>query len=343
MWCNNCLLIFPLRGGAMALAALIAAYSLAGAICLFLWGQYLWFGPYEYQVYGGISIAVMVCSLLLIVAFTNYSIIWTSALAFMLPFVSVISIVRAGLMIFRLDSFEENVVWECNNNRMLYNATIAADPVLLASYDSSQMPAAVCSRPLPPLPHPHVAIDFAAGCAVDAAARPASSEEQIKSRNAPPPPYHSPHPANSVNPLTFFSFPPETTSSPLPAAQGSALPSRLSQASLSPPPSYAETPRTQAERLFLLGWLFPPFLWIIGASRLWRTEAPHGLDFKKKVHDLFFSASIAEEAGMDVRESLERWREEELVWARRCLCALVGSLMLGTLLGVMLASVTGKI
>lgn len=33
----------------MALAALIAAYSLAGAICLFVWGQFLWFGPYEYQ------------------------------------------------------------------------------------------------------------------------------------------------------------------------------------------------------------------------------------------------------------------------------------------------------
>lgn len=44
------LLLFPLRGGAMALAALIALYSLAGGICLFVWGEFLWFGPYEYQV-----------------------------------------------------------------------------------------------------------------------------------------------------------------------------------------------------------------------------------------------------------------------------------------------------
>lgn len=36
----------------MALAALIAAYPLAGAICLFLWGEFLWFGAYEYQVRG---------------------------------------------------------------------------------------------------------------------------------------------------------------------------------------------------------------------------------------------------------------------------------------------------
>lgn len=34
----------------MTLAALIAAYTLAGATCLFLWGEFLWFGAYEYQV-----------------------------------------------------------------------------------------------------------------------------------------------------------------------------------------------------------------------------------------------------------------------------------------------------
>lgn len=58
-------------------------------------------------------------------------------------------------------------MWECNHDRMrmsqpthclpssglltflyppaVYNATIAADPVLLAAYDSSRAPAAVCS------------------------------------------------------------------------------------------------------------------------------------------------------------------------------------------------------
>lgn len=62
----------------------------------------------------------MVCSLLLIAAFTNYSIsmlvlvieltsvllicilpraVWTSALAYMLPFVTVVSIVRAGCVL----------------------------------------------------------------------------------------------------------------------------------------------------------------------------------------------------------------------------------------------------
>ncbi|GAA6014784.1 hypothetical protein JCM10207_002178, partial [Rhodosporidiobolus poonsookiae] len=43
MWCDNCLLIFPLRMGAMALAVLIALYSIAGGILLFMKGQFLWF------------------------------------------------------------------------------------------------------------------------------------------------------------------------------------------------------------------------------------------------------------------------------------------------------------
>lgn len=107
-----------------------------------------------------------------------------------------------------------------------------------------------------------------------------------------------------------------------------------------PPPSYAETPRTQAERLFWFGWIFPPFLWLVGASRVWRTEHLHGIDPKKGTLSTFLDEA---EGSVNVRESLDLWREEELIWARRCLWALIGSLMLGTLLGVMLASVTGKL
>lgn len=64
MWCDNCLLLFPrelwayavspilaltryashiVRGGAMVLAALIALYSIAGGIFLFMYGQFFYF------------------------------------------------------------------------------------------------------------------------------------------------------------------------------------------------------------------------------------------------------------------------------------------------------------
>lgn len=71
---------------------------------------------------------------------------------------------------------EDNVAWECANDRMrmsyghlcclpssrlltfrdspaVYNATIVADPVLLAAYDLSRAPAAVCSSVKPFRPH----------------------------------------------------------------------------------------------------------------------------------------------------------------------------------------------
>ena len=44
MWCDNCLLLFPLRGGAIAWNIVILLYSLLGSIYfLFVNGQYLFF------------------------------------------------------------------------------------------------------------------------------------------------------------------------------------------------------------------------------------------------------------------------------------------------------------
>lgn len=166
MWCDNCewchppstrsrthillalagLLVFPLRAGTMALATLIAAYSIAGGKCrraqryclfsawclgkldkpssapfagiiFFMYGQFLWFTYPEVQIYGGISMAVGACSIILLLAFANRSVsatrpivplvalmsadrlwsaVWTSALQFLLPFVLFVSAIRAG-------------------------------------------------------------------------------------------------------------------------------------------------------------------------------------------------------------------------------------------------------
>lgn len=43
MWCDNCLLVFPLKHGAIAWNVFIALYSLAGSIFLFRYGQYIFF------------------------------------------------------------------------------------------------------------------------------------------------------------------------------------------------------------------------------------------------------------------------------------------------------------
>ncbi|BGP07238.1 hypothetical protein OF846_002432 [Rhodotorula toruloides] len=145
MWCDNCLLVFPLRAGTMALATLIAAYSIAGGIIFFMYGQFLWFTYPEVQIYGGISMAVGACSIILLLAFANRSVIWTSALQFLLPFVLFVSAIRAGIMIFRLDYYQSNVIWECNHGGILWNATIANSTNIPANTSARTLPSGFCS------------------------------------------------------------------------------------------------------------------------------------------------------------------------------------------------------
>ncbi|BGP31278.1 hypothetical protein JCM10296v2_003042 [Rhodotorula toruloides] len=145
MWCDNCLLIFPLRAGTMALATLIAAYSIAGGIILFMYGQFLWFTYPEVQIYGGISMAVGACSILLLLAFANRSVVWTSALQFLLPFVLFVSAIRAGIMIFRLDYYQSNVIWECHHGGILWNATIANSTNIPTNTSDRTLPSGFCS------------------------------------------------------------------------------------------------------------------------------------------------------------------------------------------------------
>ncbi|ORY38063.1 hypothetical protein BCR35DRAFT_311533 [Leucosporidium creatinivorum] len=133
MWCDNCLLLFPLRGGAMALAALVALYSIGGGIFFFLYGQYFWFTYPEPQVYGAVSMIAGAISVLSIIAYSNSSYMWTRLLFFLGPFVLFLGVVRAGFAIFRLNYYQGNVVWECNHGGQLYNATLAN----ITSYDPS--------------------------------------------------------------------------------------------------------------------------------------------------------------------------------------------------------------
>ncbi|KAI5476820.1 hypothetical protein MNV49_007278 [Pseudohyphozyma bogoriensis] len=111
MWCDNCLLLFPLRGGAMVLAGLVALYSIAGAVFLFLYGDFLYFTYPEPQLYGGVGIAAGLLAVLFIIALSNNSYMWTRVLAYLSPIVLFLLAVRAGLMIFRLDYYMYFLTW----------------------------------------------------------------------------------------------------------------------------------------------------------------------------------------------------------------------------------------
>ncbi|PWN27059.1 hypothetical protein BDZ90DRAFT_232621 [Jaminaea rosea] len=140
MWCDNCLLVFPLKHGAIAWNVFIALYSLAGSIFLFRYGQYIFFNFPEWQIYGGIGMAVMSVAVITIIGLSNSSYLFTRLTFFLWPLIIVVSAVRAGFMIFQLNRQQYKIVWECNNGGQLWGQS-AED-----GYGTdAAMPSGICS------------------------------------------------------------------------------------------------------------------------------------------------------------------------------------------------------
>lgn len=136
MWCDNCLLVLPLRAGAIAWAVLIAAYSIAGGVFLLLYGQFLFFVYPEWKIYGGIGVFVASTAVISMIALSNRSYIWIRVVKFLWPFVIVICAIRAIVMIVQLQRGKDKIVWECNNGGQLWTDSVAAGYQTTASFPS---------------------------------------------------------------------------------------------------------------------------------------------------------------------------------------------------------------
>ncbi|CAA7264743.1 unnamed protein product [Cyclocybe aegerita] len=140
MWCDNCLLVLPLRGGAIAWAVVIAAYSLAGGLFLLISGQYIFFFFPEWQIYGGIGIGVCAAAVISMFALSNRSYIWIRVVNFLWPFLIVICAVRAIIMIVQLQRGKDKILWECNNGGQLWT-----DSAATATSTTGSMPGGFCA------------------------------------------------------------------------------------------------------------------------------------------------------------------------------------------------------
>ncbi|KAJ8084700.1 hypothetical protein PM082_003476 [Marasmius tenuissimus] len=129
MWCDNCLLVFPLRGGAIAWGVIMALYSLAGSLFLLIKGQFLFFFYPEWFIYGGIGMAVTAIAAINVLALSNRSYIWTRVCKFLWPFIIVICAIRAILMIVQLNRGKDKIIWECTHGGQLWSdeSTAQAD------------------------------------------------------------------------------------------------------------------------------------------------------------------------------------------------------------------------
>jgi len=140
MWCDNCLLLLPLRAGAIAWAAIIVLYSLVGGVFLFKWGDFLFLTYPEWEIYGGIAFIVAFLAFINALALSNRSYIWTRACKFSWPIVIVLSAIRAIAMIVELYRYRTEIVWECENGGQLRGS-----PAENGSTSTTTMPNSLCT------------------------------------------------------------------------------------------------------------------------------------------------------------------------------------------------------
>ncbi|KAH8916451.1 hypothetical protein BT69DRAFT_1250199 [Atractiella rhizophila] len=147
MWCDNCLLIFPLRHGAIALASFVGLYSLIGGILLFLYGAFWYFTFPEPQIYGGIAMAILALCVTSGIGISNNSLLWLRFSFYLWPFVIVVNSVRAGLMVWRVNYYQGRVIWECNHGGVKWTqaAQDAAANNTLSDNGQSTLPSSFCN------------------------------------------------------------------------------------------------------------------------------------------------------------------------------------------------------
>jgi len=140
MWCDNCLLVLPLRAGAIGWGVAIAAYSLAGSLFLLMRGQYIYFVYPEWFIYGGIGMAVCAVAVINVVTLSNRSYVFCRVCHFLWPFIIVICGVRAVFMIWELHRGQDKIVWECQNGGQLWGESAEA-----GYGNTSRFPEGICA------------------------------------------------------------------------------------------------------------------------------------------------------------------------------------------------------
>ncbi|KAJ7601298.1 hypothetical protein FB45DRAFT_942319 [Roridomyces roridus] len=137
MWCDNCLLVLPLRAGAIAWAVIIAIYSLIGGLFLLLLGQWVFFTYPEWFIYGGIGMAVTAIAVITAIAFSTRSYVFARAMQFIWPFIILICGIRAILMIVQLNRGKDKIQWQCDNDLQPW-------PAAVNNSNSYSMPSEIC-------------------------------------------------------------------------------------------------------------------------------------------------------------------------------------------------------
>jgi len=145
MWCDNCLLLFPLRSGAMLLGILMAIYQAGGAVFLFLYGSFFFFHSMEQNIYGAYAAIQALISIVASIGFSMRSYITSSSLVCSYPFVVILGAVRAGVIAWSLVYYKANIVWECDNGGKQWVDPSTVSTTITATTTNSTLPTVICT------------------------------------------------------------------------------------------------------------------------------------------------------------------------------------------------------
>ncbi|CAG8603761.1 5167_t:CDS:2, partial [Acaulospora morrowiae] len=144
MWCDNCLLLFPLRSGAMVLSVIMMIYQIGGGIFLFLYGDFFFFHYMEPKIYGAYAMIQAFMSLIATIGFSIISFTIASSLVCFYPFLVILGAVRAGIMSWSLVYYKERIIWECDNGGTKWVDPSTITTTTDTTSDPTLMPPVVC-------------------------------------------------------------------------------------------------------------------------------------------------------------------------------------------------------
>ncbi|KAF9303822.1 hypothetical protein BGZ74_002966 [Mortierella antarctica] len=112
MYCNNCCLCFPIRGGGMWLSGLVIFVNAVGAIFLFLWGPFF-FSSTQAVIFGGFSALQAALAGIAFFGFCNTSYMLIRMYVFITWLIMFLSAARMGWMAFALASNKDQISSGC--------------------------------------------------------------------------------------------------------------------------------------------------------------------------------------------------------------------------------------
>ncbi|KAF9580313.1 hypothetical protein BGW38_003092 [Lunasporangiospora selenospora] len=112
MWCNNCCLCFPVRGGGMFLTAFVLLINAIGGILMFLWGAYF-FSSLFAMVFGGFSMLQAAMAGLAFLGLCNWSYMLTRMFIYIQWIVAFLGVARIGMMAFQLEKRKGQISAQC--------------------------------------------------------------------------------------------------------------------------------------------------------------------------------------------------------------------------------------